>query len=166
MRKKSRGNDIVYTPDTLSHRIVQRFLPQIKGTILEPCYGGGSFLRAFERNNLHKVVKTEETEGTDFFCFWDKVDWIITNPPWSIYTAWSKHSFNIADNIVFLVLVMHVFYERRIKDMREAGFGIKEILTCDTPPDTPDSPWPPNGAQLGVIHLSRGWGGDISFGEL
>jgi hypothetical protein len=46
--------------------------------------------------------------------------------------------------------------------MEKAGFGIREVLLCATPP----LPWPQSGFQLAAIHLSRGYKGQITWGRL
>ena len=156
------GNDVVYTPDILSKKIVEHFRPQIRGKILEPCYGGGSFVRALEGEGF-RVTGLELEKGSDFFDYRKKVDWIITNPPWSKARDFLIHSYEISDNVVFLITLHHVLCLRaRIRDMGFANFGLKEVVICDTPP----KPWPQSGFQLGAIHIQRNFSGNIKWGEL
>jgi hypothetical protein len=150
------GNDKVYTPDSLAISIVAHFKSQISKyhTILEPCYGQGAFLRAFAKCGFIEVFGLELDKGQDFFEYDQKVDWIITNPPWSKVRDFFIHAYAISDNIIFLITVNHLIgLRRRLSDMNKAGFGIKEILFVDTPPP----PWPQSGFQLGALHLQRGW---------
>lgn len=103
------------------------------------------------------------TRGSDFFAFHEKVDWLVTNPPWSLAKQFLQHSYEVADNIVFLITLHHVFDLRsRIADMEGAGFAIKEVLLCQTP----GRPWPQSGFQLGVVHLQRSYRGTIAWGWL
>jgi DNA modification methylase len=105
----------------------------------------------------------EITTGSDFFKFNERVDWIITNPPWSLARRFLQHAYEVADSIVFLITLNHVLNVRaRIADMEQAGFGIKEVLLCKTP----KKPWPQSGFQLAAIHLSRGYTGQITWGRL
>ena len=69
----------------------------------------------------------------------------------------------IADNIVFLITVNHVFTKARVRDVQQAGFGLKEILLCDTPKN---NDWPQSGFQLGAIHYQRGYSGYIQLTNL
>lgn len=156
------GNDKVYTPDDVALDIVKHFLPQInkKKTICEPCYGKGAFLRAFKKCNLTKVTKLELDKGQDFLEWKGKVDWIITNPPWSKARDFWTQAYKTSDNVIFLITINHLIaLKRRLRDMKKAGFGIKEIYCIDTPPD----PWPQSGFQLGAIHVKKGWRGHIKF---
>ena len=84
-----------------------------------------------------------------------KVDWIITNPPWSMMQKFLEHGMEIADNIVYLTTINHYTTKRRIRDMRNAGFGVKEFYCVDTP----KKPWPQLGFQLAAVHTQRGYTG-------
>jgi hypothetical protein len=90
--------------------------------------------------------------------FQDKVDWIITNPPYSQFRNFLKHSMEIADNIVFLCLINAIWMKARLRDIEKNGFGIKEIAFVETP-----ETWPKFGLQVGAIYLKRGWDGDIKL---
>lgn len=72
------GNDRVYTPDALARDIVLHFSPS--GRILEPCCGGGAFLRAMPGCDWCEIDK-----GMDFFACTGRYDWIVTNPPYSLF---------------------------------------------------------------------------------
>ena len=99
-----------------------------------------------------------------FFDYTKKVDWIITNPPWSKITPFLKHSLEIAENVVFLVTVNHMWTECRIRAIRDAGFKIKEILLIDWPDKSYG--FPKSGFQLGVIHIKRKWNGKTTILDL
>ncbi len=137
------GNDRIYTPDYLAKSIVERYKPS--GRILEPCKGSGVFLKYMD------AEWCEIDEGKDFFDWNEKVDWIITNPPYSKYLAFLEHSFKLADNVVFLQFINAFFMKKRVKTMIEMGFQIKDIWYVDTPP----KPFPQTGFQVGCIYWKR-----------
>lgn len=147
------GNDRIYTPDDLAKLIVDHFKPA--GRILEPCKGGGAFLRALGTG----CEWCEIDEGRDFFDYDGKVDWIVTNPPWSLLRPFLAHSMKLADNIVFLCLVNAFFMRARQRDIHAAGFGIVEILEVPMPA----KPWPQTGFSLAATWLSRDWSGPIHY---
>jgi len=142
-----KSDDVVMTPKPLAEAILSHFHPS--GKILEPCRGTGSFMTPTSD-------WFELSEGRDFLLADGHWDWIVTNPPWSKIRDFLGKSFAVADNIVFLMTVNHAFTKARIRMMREAGFGIREILFCDMPKDFPQS-----GFQLGAVYYKRGWDGDI-----
>ena len=96
-------NDIVFTPDWLAEKICGMF--DIKGLVLEPCKGEGVFLKYLPSN----TEWCEITEGRNFFDYNKKIDWIVTNPPYSDFNRFLKHCFDLAENIVLLVPVAKLF---------------------------------------------------------
>lgn len=156
-------SDMVMTPDLLAFQIVGHFLPLITGRVLEPCAGEGAFVRAFITHGLTNIVELELTRGQDFFEYHDHADWIITNPPWSLARRFAQHAYEMADNIVWLINTGHFLgFRARLRDCRNAGFGVKEVLLCNTPP----KPWPQSGFQLGALYFQRGWVGPTQFSVL
>ena len=149
-----KSDDIVMTPDYLAKDIVDWFRP--KGKILEPCCGDGAFLKY-----LPNADWCEITKGKDFFDYNKKVQWIITNPPWSQIRLFLKHSMEISERVVFLVTINHLWTKARLRDINEAGFGIRRIILVDTPRSFPQS-----GFQLGVIELKKGYRNDIQLCDM
>lgn len=152
------GNDVVMTPYDLATRIIAHFKPA--GRILEPCKGTGVF-----SHQMGDCDWCEITQGRDFLT-WDPCgvhyDWIVTNPPWSQIRPFLKRSMELSDNVVFLCLVNAFFMKARLRDMKEAGFGFKEIVFVDTPP----KPWPQTGFQLGAVYVQRNYSGPVTFSSL
>jgi hypothetical protein len=149
------SNDDVQTPRALARMLVRHFRP--KGRVLEPCRGDGNFLRFLPRTAEWCEIKA----GRDFFA-WDKrVDWIVTNPPWSQIRRFLQHAMTHADHVVFLLTVNHVWTKARLRDIRTAGFGLRQIVLVDMP-----SGFPQSGFQLGAVHVARGWTGPIALVDL
>lgn len=144
--------DIVMTPEWLAIDIINHFSPE--GFMLDPCRGEGAFFNNYGTD--HKDW-CELSEGRDFFSYTKKVDWIITNPPWSKMQKFLVHAMDISDNIVFLTTINHYTTKKRIRDMVGMGFGMAEIYCVPTP----EKPWPQLGFQLAAIHTKRGHQGGI-----
>ncbi len=147
------GNDCVMTPPYYVNLVLDHFAPQ--GRCLEPCRGTGGF-------QLDDWDWCEITEGRDFLTYdfgSARYDWVVTNPPWSKIRPFLARSMELADNVVFLCLVNAFWMKARLRDMKAAGFGIREILLIDTPP----KPWTQTGFQLGAVHVQRGHKGDIKL---
>lgn len=116
-------NDIVYTPDAVAKMIVDEFKPA--GRILEPCKGGGAFMRYLPEGSEWCEIR----EGRDFFEFKDSVDWIVSNPPYSNWERWLTHSFEIAQNVVYLVPIAKVFKSMgTVRSIYEYGGIVKVIF--------------------------------------
>lgn len=141
------ATDLVYTPPELAKKIIKRLKPE--GEILDPCRGLGAFYNNLPEGRRHFC---EITEGKPFEDFVGKVDWIISNPPWSKMREFLFKGYEVADNIAYLVTVNHAFTKARIREASAHGFWISDIYLVDTPPN----PWPQSGFQLGVIVWKRG----------
>lgn len=99
----AQAGDAVYTPDWCAADMVRHFKPG--GRILEPCRGGGAFMRRLPAD----AEWCEITEGRDFFAWSEAVDWIITNPPYSLTREFLRHAMTVAANIVFLLPARNIF---------------------------------------------------------
>jgi len=110
------------TPENIAIKIIEYFKPS--GMILEPAKGSGNFYNNFKG----KKDWCEIDEGRDFFEYNVKVDWIITNPPYSIYDEFLIKSFEVADNIVLLVPLAKAFKSQKIDNEIQKYGGLKEVV--------------------------------------
>ncbi len=149
------SNDRVMTPPELCDLVVNYFEP--RGIVLEPFCGSGNFRHALSRYAT-SLSWCEIDEGRDFFEYSMRCDWIVTNPPWSRISDALRHSCELADNIVFLQTVNHIFTTCRERIVREAGFALKEIFYVDWPKEFPKS-----GFLLGAVHWQKGYKGDVKI---
>ena len=123
--KTKSPNDNVYTPVEIAKAIIDK-MPLKDGDIVLDASAGKN---VFYDNYPDYVVKDrcEIDDNIDFFAYNKKVDWIITNPPYSKYKEWMKHSYEIADNIVYLIPMSKLVSSwGRIKDIASYG-GVKYI---------------------------------------
>ena len=118
---KATASDNVMTPQCIAEMIVNHYKPT--GIVLEPARGTGNIYR--ELPNPREWC--EITKGKDFFNYNKKVDWIITNPPYSIYDIFLKHCFELADNVVLLVPIAKAFKSMKIEQLVDKYGGLKEI---------------------------------------
>ena len=120
--KKKTPNDVIMTNPKTAKWIVDYFQP--KGLALDPCKGDGAFYDAFKCNRDW----CEITKGKNFFNYTKKVDWIVTNPPFSIFDDFLLKSFDIAENVVFFCPLTKVFKGKRLDTKICEYGGIKEII--------------------------------------
>lgn len=119
---KATSSDTVATPQKTAEWIVNHFAPS--GLSLDPCAGGNVFYDLLP----YPKHRCEIKDGIDFFNFDERVDWIITNPPYSIYDAFLQHAFEISENVVFFVPIAKAFKSMKIEKMVLAYGGLKEIV--------------------------------------
>jgi len=148
-------NDVVFTPDWLAKQICEMF--PISGRVLEPCKGEGAFLQYLPKD----TEWCEIAENKNYYDFNNKVDWIVTNPPYSDYNRFLEHSFNLADNIVLLVPVAKMFKSMgTLKSILDYG-GFVSIHTL--PASKAGFPF---GFPCAVYYLKRGYKGETKISML
>ncbi len=114
--------DIVYTPDKIAYEIIEWLHPS--GICLDPCRGDGAFYR-----NLPQGSEWCEIEvGRNFFDYDKSVDWIIGNPPYSCFEAWLAHSFELAQEIAYILPTNKIFQRQLIMKMINEWGGIKGLM--------------------------------------
>lgn len=119
---KATASDSVMTPPHIAKLMVDYFKPQ--GLCLEPARGTGNIYSELPEPREWCEIR----EGRDFFTYTKRVDWVLTNPPYSIYDKFLEHCFELADNVVFLVPIAKAFKSMRIEKMVDEYGGLKEIV--------------------------------------
>ena len=145
--------DIVYTPLEVSKAIIDYLKPS--GICLDPCKGDGAFYNFFPKNFPNDYLYCEIREGKDLFEFNKKVDWIIENPPYSIFKEFLEKAFEISDNVSYLVPTNKVFQRQIIMEMINKYGGIKSIIVYGSG----NLIGFPFGFSVGNFHFERGYKG-------
>lgn len=113
--------DVVYTPIEVAKGIIRHLNPQ--GTCLDPCKGDGAFY-----DHLTNAEYCELREGKDFFDYNKKVDWVIGNPPYSIFKEFMEHGFDISNNVSYLVPTNKVFQRQVIMESINKWGGVYSMI--------------------------------------
>ena len=142
--------DIVYTPLHVSKGIIKELNP--KGKCLDPCKGDGAFYDYLPDGADYCEIR----EGKDFFNYNEKVDWVIGNPPYSIFEDFLKKGFEIADNVSYLVPTNKIFQRQIIMDMINRYGGIKSMIIYGSG-QLIDFPF---GFSVGNFHFQKGYKGE------
>lgn len=145
---RSKLSDVILTPEPIAKEIVDYFKPS--GVCLDPCRGAGAFWK-----QMPGAEWCEINEGRDFFKWTQPVDWIITNPPFSILDEWLEHSYAIAKNFVYLLPLPKLFNSaRRMQRISELG-AMREVLVVAAGRKLGF----PFGYACGAIHFETGYRG-------
>lgn len=145
--------DVVYTPTNVSKYIIEFINP--KGKCLDPCKGDGAFYDYLPAGSEY----CELQEGSDFLHCEKRYDFIIGNPPYSIFEDFLRHSFYISDNVSFLVPTNKVFQRQLIMDMINEYGGIKSIIIYGSGFLIGF----PFGFSVGNFHFKKGYKGDTKI---
>ncbi len=122
----SNYSDVHYTGDAVARAVVEHFSPS--GRCMEPFAGEGAFLRAMPSDSLW----CEIAKGRDFFNFQEPLDWIVTNPPFSILTRVFEHSFSIAQNCVFVIPISKYWSSAPRLQLARSYGGLAKVLHLGT----------------------------------
>ena len=127
---------LMFTPEDISKNIISQLNINENDTVLEPFKGAGSFYNQFP--NCKKFY-CEKAENINFFNWQDKVDWVVSNPPFKILVDNKpknglvliiEHSIKIT-NKGFGFLVNHNLFNaltvRRLNLWKDQGFTITYI---------------------------------------
>lgn len=145
-------SDIVMTPDWVAKKVVGHFKPA--GRVLDPCRGDGAF-----SNLIENCEWCEIREGKDFYDVDGVYDWVISNPPYSCFSDFLRHTFTAASNIVYLIPANKVFNSHKMMvEIAEYG-GVKEMLVIG-----PGSKLKfPIGFCIAAVHFQSGYDGDMKI---
>lgn len=147
------NSDLVYTPSRIAKSIIDFLRPS--GICLDPCRGDGAFYEYLPYGKEY----CEISEGKDFFDYDKKVDWVIGNPPYSIFEDFLKHSFNLSDNVSFLVPTNKIFQRQLIMDLINNYGNIKSIIIYGSG-QLIDFPF---GFSVGNFHFKKNYDGDTKI---
>jgi len=144
--------DVVYTPAHVAKDIIDWVHPE--GLCLDPCIGDGAFYNAMPPERDWCEIE----QGRDFFEYTNHVDWIIGNPPYSIFESFLSHSFSLSKNVVFLVPTNKIFQRKKIMTMINEFGGIKGMRIYGSG----TSIGFPFGFSVGAFYFVRNYNGDAS----
>jgi hypothetical protein len=148
-------NDMVTTPPHIAKQMIDFYQIPLRATILDPCRGGGAFYNQYPSRAGVRKDWCEITEGRDFFDWPYKVDWIITNPPYSIFPQFLEKCFEVADNVALLIpLAKLVSSLKRINMVMDYG-GIVSMRIIGA-----SKCGFPFGFPAAAIHMQRGYNGN------
>ena len=158
-------NDKVMTPDFIVDEVLEEFgyLVEQQESVLEPFLGEGAFYNKLT-DYSRDVSWCEIDKGIDFLEYQGSVDWIITNPPYSVFKEMLPKMLEVADNVVMVIpLNKLVSSMPRLMDVHRAGFGIVRIHYLGSGRQLKF----PFGFPVAAIYVKRGYKGEstITYAE-
>ncbi|MFA5186405.1 MAG: hypothetical protein WC551_08020 [Patescibacteria group bacterium] len=144
-------NDAVDTPDWCAADMVQYFTPT--GLVLEPALGDGAIYRHLPPDSQYCEIR----QGRDFLAFREPVDWIISNPPYSLIKEFTSHAFEISDNVVWLMPV-HSYFRAWHLVLAAHRYGGLAVIRFYGPGRNLGFANP-----IGALHWQRSYDGPVSI---
>lgn len=129
VKHRSSANDKFYTPLSLVKIHLDKFRDIPDGsTIFEPFYGDGAYFKQMqEKFPTCHLNYTEIDMGLDFFKFDDKIDYIISNPPYSIIDKVLEKSVSLKPKIISYLIGFGNITAKRIEYMNKNGYFIQDF---------------------------------------
>jgi hypothetical protein len=130
IKNKTTSNDKFYTPSSLVKIHLNKFKDIIPESshILEPFYGEGAYFNQMkEIFPTCYLTYTEIDMGLDFFEFDDKVDYIISNPPYSCIDKVLEKSVSLNPKIISYLIGFGNITAKRIQYMNFHGYFIQDF---------------------------------------
>lgn len=122
-RVKLRDN--ILTPVPLAEHLIA-MVPLLPGdVVLDPFYGEGAFADAYPPGTV--VQRGDLRTGQDFLQREETVDWIVSNPPYSILDEVLARTAAICRRGFAYLLAVHAVTPRRIENMEALGFGLRRL---------------------------------------
>jgi len=122
---KQRKNDIIYTPQDLALDMIKNIDIVETDILLDPFFGNGIFYNNYPVKN--KKIWCEIEKEKDFFDFNEKVDWIISNPPYSILSKVLEHTTKICNKGFCYIILSTALSVSRIKKIENNNFYLTKI---------------------------------------
>ena len=148
------NSDYVQTPEWCANDMVDFFKPE--GIILDPCRGKNKVFHTILNCEWAEII-----EGRNFFEITKKYDWIIGNPPYSIFNKWIKHSYSISKNIVYLLPTFKVYNALSLMRLYYKRGHVKHIRMYDTGNNIE---WA-RSRPICAVHFQVGYYGDTGYSE-
>jgi type I restriction-modification system DNA methylase subunit len=130
IKKREKANDVFYTPISLVNQhidLVKDYIEPNK-VIYEPFYGSGNYYNQFKERFPNNTLEYTEIElGTDFFQFDKPVDYIISNPPYSMIDKVLEKSCDLKPNIISYLFGFMNITTKRIEYMNKRGYYIQSL---------------------------------------
>ena len=121
IKNREKPNDKFYTPEPVAIKMINMCNILDGESVLDPSKGKGVFYNNFPLNCNKSYCEIEE--DLDFFNFNNRVDWVIGNPPYSLWSKWLEHTMKITDKFCYIFGGFN-FTDTRIRSILNNGYGI------------------------------------------
>jgi hypothetical protein len=129
IKKRKSANDVFYTPSSLVKIHLEKFNDIPEGSIIyEPFYGNGAYYNEMKNKYTNcEILYTEIELGLDFFSFDNKVDYIISNPPYSIIDKVFEKSVSLKPKIISYLIGFGNITTKRLEYMNKNGYFVSDF---------------------------------------
>ena len=129
-RKHSHSDrDKIYTPESIAKILIGKIPIDIENdSVGDPCKGSGAFFNNFPVCDSHKTY-WELDEGTDFLKDGFKLDWQITNIPFSMPKEFIFKMAECSNKGFGILCLSNSMTVTRLSKLKEMGFYVDSITS-------------------------------------
>ena len=128
IKHRQNPNDKFYTPKSLVKIHLDKFDIPNNSIIYEPFYGNGAYYDEMKiKYPSCNILFTEIDMNKDFFDFNEPVDYIISNPPYSIIDKVLEKSINLKPKMISYLIGFQNITAKRIEFMNQHKYFIKDF---------------------------------------
>jgi len=129
-RARATVNDRVYTPESLAvyHLKLIYYYHRPGDIVFDAFKGKGIYFNNFtDIFGAGHYVWCEIDEGKDFFDFKDRVDIIVTNPPFSKFDEIFAHAVTLHPRIISFIMGVINLSPKRVSFLESYDYGLREV---------------------------------------
>ena len=120
-------NDVIYTPKELAINCINSFDLKTNDTVLDPFFGNGIFFNNYPDYVNKQLCEIDPPFNKDFFKFNEQVDYIISNPPFSMISKVLEHTVKITNKGFGYILPAYALSQKRLRIIKENNFAVTGI---------------------------------------
>jgi len=128
---REKPNDVFFTPAALAKELIAAVPIEPGDSLLDPFAGAGVWFDNYPEGNPKEWAEVER--GRDFWAIDDRVDWIITNPPFSKLTAILERSCYLSQKGFAYLLPLNALSFSRLEKISRYGFHIVKLQVFKNP---------------------------------
>ena len=130
IKNRAYANDVFYTPPGLVNQLLKHTPIHPEEFVLDPFSGDGAFFNAFD-NRAKDWCEIELDK--DFFGYDVPVDWVVSNPPFSLISETLDHTCKIATTGFAYIMPTYSLTHNRINRANGFGFKLSKLVFFPTP---------------------------------
>jgi type I restriction-modification system DNA methylase subunit len=128
IQKKTNPNDVFITPLELVKLHCDLVHVNENDVIYDPFFGTGNYYNSFKNHfKQNTFLFSEITLGKDFFEFDEKIDVIISNPPYSCIDNVLTKSIQLNPHTISYLIGINNLTTKRIEYMNHNGYGLTTL---------------------------------------
>lgn len=127
IKKRDNPNDVIHTPPSVTQIMIDMCELKDGDIVLDPSAGSNKiFYNLFPDFVKKDYCEITEGEGRDFFKYHERVNCIVGNPPYSLWSRWIEHTMDITDKFCYIFGSFNLT-PARLTNIMNRGFGVTKI---------------------------------------